>query len=71
MRRPWASCFPLVIGNLVDSALLENATGDASTLNRIALILLAVFAGKLVKGILVAYACYYGVELGMNLLHWF
>ena len=36
--------FPLVIGNLVDSALLENATGDASTLNRIALILLAVFA---------------------------
>ena len=36
--------FPLVIGNLVDSALLENASGDASTLNRIALILLAVFA---------------------------
>ena len=36
--------FPLVIGNLVDSALLENASGDALTLNRIALILLAVFA---------------------------
>ena len=33
--------------------------------------LLSVFAGKLVKGIAVAYACYYGVELGMSLLHWF
>ncbi|MCP3973993.1 MAG: ATP-binding cassette domain-containing protein [bacterium] len=36
--------FPLVIGRLVDSALLESAAGDTSTLNRIALALLAVFA---------------------------
>ena len=33
--------------------------------------LVSVFAGKLIKSILVAYACYYGVELGMSLLHWF
>ena len=36
--------FPLVIGNLVDTALVTNAEGDASSLNRIALILLGVFA---------------------------
>ena len=36
--------FPLVIGNLVDTALVTNAAGDASSLNRIALILLGVFA---------------------------
>lgn len=33
--------------------------------------LLSVFAGKLVKSVIVAYACYYGVEFGMSLLHWF
>ena len=36
--------FPLVVGQLVDSALVESAAGDPSTLNRIALILLGVFA---------------------------
>ncbi len=36
--------FPLVIGRLVDSALLDSAAGDPSTLNRIALLLLGVFA---------------------------
>ena len=36
--------FPLVIGRLVDTALTETVGGDAATLNRIALILLAVFA---------------------------
>ena len=33
--------------------------------------LLSVFAGKLVKSVIVAYACYYGIEFGMSLLHWF
>ncbi len=36
--------FPLVIGRLVDSALAGTAGGDPATLNRIALLLLAVFA---------------------------
>jgi subfamily B ATP-binding cassette protein MsbA len=35
--------FPLVIGRLVDSALGDTASGDTSTLNRIALLLLGVF----------------------------
>jgi len=36
--------FPLVIGRLVDSALVVSAAGSPSTLNRIALFLLGVFA---------------------------
>ena len=36
--------FPLVVGRLVDSALSESAAGDTSTINRIALGLLGVFA---------------------------
>lgn len=36
--------FPLVVGRLVDSALAESAAGDTTTLNRIALLLLVVFA---------------------------
>jgi len=36
--------FPLVIGRLVDSALVDSAAGDSTTLNRIALFLLGVFA---------------------------
>jgi len=36
--------FPLVIGRLVDSALADSAAGDTSSLNRIATVLLAVFA---------------------------
>lgn len=36
--------FPLVIGQLVDTALSDTAQGDPSSLNRIAVILLGVFA---------------------------
>ena len=36
--------FPLVVGDLVDSALVDSVAGDPSALNRIALLLLVVFA---------------------------
>ena len=42
--------FPLVIGRLVDSALVDSAAGDTSTINRIALLLLGVFAVQAIFG---------------------
>ncbi len=42
--------FPLVVGRLVDSALVDSAAGDTGTLNRIALLLFAVFAVQAVFG---------------------
>ena len=42
--------FPLVVGRLVDSALVESAAGDTGTLNRIALLLFAVFAVQALFG---------------------